>query len=36
MGGRRTYTVAELSGQLQLSISGEAACVDAGGYETYH
>ena len=33
---RRAYTVTEQNGQPQLSITGEAACADAGGYETYH
>lgn len=33
---RRTYSVTEQNGRQTLSITGESACVDAGGYETYH
>jgi len=33
---RRTYTVTQQQGRQLLSIAGEAACADAGGYETYH
>lgn len=35
-GDRRTYTVTQRNGGQLLSITGENACVDAGGYETYH
>ncbi|NML65078.1 hypothetical protein HHL22_07650 [Hymenobacter sp. RP-2-7] len=33
---RRTYAVTEQNGRQLLSITGEAACADAGGFETYH
>jgi len=32
----KTYTITQQNGQQLLSITGEAACVDGGAYETYH
>lgn len=33
---RKTYSIAQQDGRQVLSITGEAACVDGGAYETYY
>lgn len=33
---RKTYSISQQSGRQVLSITGEAACVDGGAYETYY